>query len=251
MIARAAKKVIIYDPLFEHGMLGVTASNVDDVAQFDRCVFQPIKNDDEVFEKFCQTVWERRENVIVIIDEVDEHATVYNLPPNFGKLVRLGRHKGIGIVGITRRIANVNKTLPALSNHIISFRQTLPNDVAYLADFIGWENAAKLKDMPDFTYLHYDWKVATIGKTHKDKEQPQQERESEKSAEKKVPGQIGSINKLNSVQKNTDKTQQIEPQNSGIPKEKPHNSLFGGTDSFKYPRTPFIKQRKKPQTGLF
>ena len=175
MIARRAKKVIVYDPLFEHGMLGVKTRNVEDVAQLDRVVFQPINNDEKTFEDFCRTIWNKRDNVLVFIDEVDEHADLYNLPPFFGRLVRLGRHKGIGVIGITRRIANVNKTLPALSHHIISFRQTLPNDVAYLADFITWDNASKLKTLPDFCYLHFDWKTATIGKTRMDRQQPVQE----------------------------------------------------------------------------
>jgi hypothetical protein len=201
-------------------MLGVPTSNVEDVAQFDRVVYQPVNNTLEVFEKFCQIVWEKRQNVLVIVDEVDEHATVYNLPPNFGKLVRLGRHKGIGVFGVTRRIANVNKTLPALSNHIISFRQTLPNDVAYLADFIGWDNASKLKDLPDFVYLHFDWKVATISKTRKDKEQPVQEQDNEK------------------------------PTKENLPDEKKAQNA-SDTTSFKYPKLPNGDHRKKPQTGLF
>ena len=175
MIARSAKKIIVYDPLFEHSMLGVPTRSVDDVKQLDRVVYQPIKNDEEEFERFCKTVWENRDNIIVFVDECDEHADLYHLPTFFGRLVRLGRHKGIGVVAITRRIANLNKTVPALSQIIISFRQMLPNDVGYLADFMGWKNASQLRDLPDYHYLNYDGKTGTIGVTRPDRQQPVQE----------------------------------------------------------------------------
>ena len=197
MIARAAKKIIVYDPLFEHGMLGVPTGNVNDVRQLDRVVYQPLKNDEEEFEKFCKAAWEK-DNVIVFVDECDEHADLYCLPTYFGRLVRLGRHKGIGVVAITRRIANLNKTVPALSQHIISFRQMLPNDISYLADFMGWKNASQLRDLPDYHYLDYDGRTGAIDVTKPDRQQPVQEigKDREKKGKKiegKTQDEMGEI----------------------------------------------------------
>lgn len=218
MIARASKKVIIFDPLFEHSMLGVVVNKPEDIGQQERVVFQPISNTVEVFEEFCKYIWQNRENILVIFDEVDEHADLYNLPVYFGRLVRLGRHKGIGVVGITRRIANVNKTLPALSHHIISFRQTLPNDVGYLADFIGWKNASKLRDLPDYYYLHFDWKTAEIGKTRPDRQQPVQEMQKNKEKTgKETEGKSQSVN---------DTTEQLQKESLPEEKEKVSKSFF-------------------------
>lgn len=169
MIAKSTKFVIVYDPMFEHGILGTITNNIDGIGNLQRVVFQPINNTRETFEKFCDHVWRTRQNVTVFIDELDEHATVNFLPPNFGKLLRLGRHKGIGVVGLTRRIANLNKTAPAQSHHIISFKQTLPNDIEYLMAYIGKENAVKLTELEKFEYLWHNFVASStfIGKTKK------------------------------------------------------------------------------------
>ena len=71
MISRAAKKIVVYDPLFEHGMLGVPTSSVEDIKNLDRVVYRPVKNDDDEFEKFCKAVWEGKENILVFFDECD------------------------------------------------------------------------------------------------------------------------------------------------------------------------------------
>ena len=167
MIGKLFKKLIVYDPMFEYGMLGTRVRNLDDIGQLDKVVYSPMNNTLEELEKFCDWVWIHRKNVMVILDEIDEHAKGNFLPPKFGRLCRLGRHKGLGVVGITRRIANLNKTLPALSHHIISFRQNLPNDIEYLAEFIGKQPASKIMELEKYQYIWYEDERSTftIGKT--------------------------------------------------------------------------------------
>lgn len=168
-IARASPKLIIWDPMFEYGKFGTVVRRVKDGENLDRIVVQTSNNTTKEFEEFCKYIWYNKKNVIVIIDELDEHAKHTILPPYCGKLFRLGRHKGIGCVGIARRIAMLHKTPPAQAHHIVSFNQSLPNDVEYLAEFIGKERAIKLRTLPKFTYLwvNTETDVVEIGKVSK------------------------------------------------------------------------------------
>jgi len=58
---------------------------------------------------------------------------------------------------ITRRLANVNKTGLALSDHIFLFRMRLPNDIEYCEDLLGSkDDAAMLPKLANYEYLYMD-----------------------------------------------------------------------------------------------
>ncbi|MBW7998472.1 MAG: ATP-binding protein [Candidatus Glassbacteria bacterium] len=66
-----------------------------------------------------------------------------------------GRNRGVGITLITRRIAMLSKNFFSLSDHVFIFRHFSPNDISYLADFVGPETARRFMDLPDYYFAHF------------------------------------------------------------------------------------------------
>ena len=163
MIAKVMPRVIIYDPLFEHGKLGTVVHTARDIGNLDKVVVQPADNTTAIFEEVCRVVWSR-DNVFFIADEVEKHEDTYHLTPWFSRVLEHGRHKGIGGAYVSRRPARMNSSIPALSDHIIVFRLFTPNDIQYFYEIIG-DAAERLKTLPDYYFMHYDHKTITFGKT--------------------------------------------------------------------------------------
>ncbi len=65
------------------------------------------------------------------------------------------------MVGITRRIAEMNKTFFSLCDHVIIFRHFSPNDIKYLTEFLGREWATVISGLEDFHFLHFRQGVVT------------------------------------------------------------------------------------------
>lgn len=66
----------------------------------------------------------------------------------FLKLVRIGRHSNISLIGISRRTTELHTDFKAMVDTIISFKQVLENDLKtmYTFGFTGLENLVSLQD---------------------------------------------------------------------------------------------------------
>lgn len=137
--------------------------NAEFVTQFPSNTYVPKTEGVEEFSKFCASIW-KRGNMIIVIDECEEFLQERRpLPPYAAQIVRRGRHRGIGVIAITRRPAELSKTVISLSNYVILYRFFLPNDIKYLSEFIG-NTAEKLPTLPDYHFMVYSRGKTTIHK---------------------------------------------------------------------------------------
>jgi DNA helicase HerA-like ATPase len=121
------------------------------------------------FDLFCKEVW-RMGNIFLGVDEADmvlpSKQKIEGYPY---KIIHLGRHRNIGGIFITRRLANLSKDVFGLSDHIFIFRHFSPNDILYLKEFIG-DKADKVRELKDWHFYYYNHKELklcspiTIGK---------------------------------------------------------------------------------------
>ena len=116
--------------------------------------YQPRDYTREEFDKFAKAVWENG-NVMFVVEECEEFLTNIGMSKYMHRIANRGRHRGIGYIAITRRIANVNKTVFGLSSDMFLYRQFLPNDLRYLKEFIPERIVDSLPKIADFEYLHY------------------------------------------------------------------------------------------------
>jgi DNA helicase HerA-like ATPase len=94
-------------------------------------------------------------NVLLVVDEIDLYADVRSPDPIVMQIIRYGRHRGVSLLGVSQRPANVVRDMTAQCDFIVMFQSTELRDVAYLSDRIGNDNAEKIRALPQFTYMTY------------------------------------------------------------------------------------------------
>ena len=129
------QRVVIYDPVGEYD---------------PRFSYVPGGDSVEEFEAFMKKVWIMG-NVFVVVDEAERFLRNNGrILPYTYKVINTGRHRNIGMLLITRRLAELHKTPFGLSTMVILFRLFLPNDIKYISEFLP--NAGKVRTLPDYQY---------------------------------------------------------------------------------------------------
>jgi DNA helicase HerA-like ATPase len=149
-------RVVIFDPLSEYAD-GVVISDAASLAEYLRVnhagkfkiIFRA--EDDQVFsEAFyaCRNMYD----MTIIIEEVDNFCSPYDIEENLRGIIRYGRHRQLSIIGVSRRPAEVSRHLTAQADCIISFIQNEPRDIAYLKSRLSNEDCEQIKSLPEYQY---------------------------------------------------------------------------------------------------
>lgn len=135
ILAKVKGPVIVYDPMHEYP---------------EEISFWPESDTQQDFNSFMETCWDRG-NIYVCIDEAERYFKGKKQLTEFSaKIVNTGRHRNIGLLLITRRIAELNKTAFGLSDTVVFFQMFLPNDIKYINEF--FPNASQLQKMKKFKH---------------------------------------------------------------------------------------------------
>lgn len=164
-IARHQARLLVWDYIGEYGPLAFRAEgNLQDLSaylnqsrgqRFFAARYIPRVGDVEEFEAFCRTAYACRDTVIVV-EEVAAVCSASYLPPNFGKIVRMGRHRGLGLLWCTQRLNEVSRTLTSLTDVWAGFSLSEPADLMALAQRCGREYAEHVAKLPRFEWLGYN-----------------------------------------------------------------------------------------------
>lgn len=95
-------------------------------------------------------------NFLLVIDEIDLFYGA-TLPQNTAlyRIINLGRHSEIDIIGVARRPANMPRPLTSQSDNIyIGNMNHEPNDEKYLKEFI---NIAEIPKLENYNFLNYNY----------------------------------------------------------------------------------------------
>ncbi len=170
-IARHQARVVVWDALgYEYGPLAFRVSNGNPESlreyldwargqQFAAVRYCPHSGGDrelrEEFEHVCRVLW-RYENFVFVVEEVAALCDPSNLPPEFGRLVRQGRHKRIGLLWTTQRLNEVSRTLTGLTDVWAGFSLAEPADLLALAQRCGQDYAGRIEGLPRYEWLGWD-----------------------------------------------------------------------------------------------
>jgi len=127
--------------------------------QVPRIIYQPTEKTETNFDLFCKTVF-TMSNIVIVIEEIERYATSYYMPSNLKQHVDIGRHRGLGLFCTARRTKRTNPDILFNADHILIFHQSRPEDVDYLADFVG-ETAQKIPNLPEYSFLWYQDREGT------------------------------------------------------------------------------------------
>ena len=94
-------------------------------------------------------------NLELAIDEIDMFIPIYCNCEYTLNLIKRGRHYGVSIYGTSRRPPEVSRLLSSQAHRMVCFGMNEPNDINYLRQFIGADNAEKVKQLKKYEYV--DW----------------------------------------------------------------------------------------------
>lgn len=93
-------------------------------------------------------------NIQVVIDEVQLFTNPHYLPEYLKNLLFIGRHKGVSVMAITQRPAQLNKSILSQSSHVYVGQLHEKNDLRSVADFLN-EDTDKLIQLPKRHFLYF------------------------------------------------------------------------------------------------
>ena len=121
--------------------------------EFAPRTYEPETDSPKELDKVAKVIWNKG-NTLLLVSEAELYLPVNGtLPPNIFKIITRGRHRNIGLIVDTRRIANLNKTVFGLSEHQFIFRHFSPTDLDYLKGFVPG-NVKELASLEDYWFWH-------------------------------------------------------------------------------------------------
>lgn len=156
--------VFIFDTLKEYSDEPNIFTNYDDFSNFVintcdqngiRAVIQfPLEEsmDSDFFEECIRLIYYRG-NATIVLEEVQNFASVHRLPYFLKQASLTGRHQDVGFITTTQRIAEIHKSLLGMAHHIFSGYFDNPNDKKTLVDY-GF-NPEDLGQLDQYEFL---WK---------------------------------------------------------------------------------------------
>lgn len=146
------KRVIIFDALWEYDIDGHTLvfswqeavellrENIDGEFRLT------VRLEDEAEYEQIVDVLRYVGNLTLVIEEFHLYCNHTYTYPEIKKLIRLGRHWGINIIGITQRIPDIPRDFTHAMDLLVVFRTTEPRDLDYFRklSFVGDEGAKRI-----------------------------------------------------------------------------------------------------------
>lgn len=164
-VLRHQARLVVWDYMSEHGKLAFRSDgDLDSLAdyldwargqRFAAARYVPESGDMAEFEEFCDLIFEYR-NLLVVVEEAAAICSASHLSPAFGRIVRQGRHHGLGLLWTTQRLNEVSRTLTGLTDVWAGFSLSEPNDLLALGQRCGRAYADKIAALPRFAWLGYE-----------------------------------------------------------------------------------------------
>lgn len=149
------RRYIVLDPLAEYE--GVVFHEWHEIAlalhnlkTFDfRIVFRPLKKDEiEPFFILANSV----NDYTLVCEEVENWCNARYIQQNLEELISFGRHFSRSLVWISRSPFEINRDLTRQSDVLISFIQSEPVDLKYLANYTFDRD---IKTLPEYDFAWY------------------------------------------------------------------------------------------------
>lgn len=170
-MVRASRRCIVIDPKSEHHDIGAVVASYDEFkAHWNanyragrwHIVLQPaaLKELDtaeprEALRPYLKAVAWKGKRYLVAIDEVDRFMTIHKTDRDISTIINLGRAWGVHLVAVARRGQAVHNELISQCSDLYLFQMTKDNDVDYFTEFIGEENADRVRRLDTYECLHW------------------------------------------------------------------------------------------------
>jgi len=133
---------VLFDVNIEYHDFGTVAKKISDIWRLWQRGIRKIRYvgrcEDQDFRQFIQLIWGKLYNTVIVVEEAEGYFMNKPFPLRGIKnlIIHRGRHKALGLIVITRRIAALHKDVLSQARTIISFFQFIGNDIDYLRKFM-------------------------------------------------------------------------------------------------------------------
>ncbi len=102
--------------------------------------------------------------LMLIVDELSLSFPLNSKPAydGFDRLCSRGRKRGISIIGITQRPADIGMRFRGNLNRIVAFNFSTPNDLAVIAATCGQEAVSAVRELKQYQYIAYENGAFTV-----------------------------------------------------------------------------------------
>jgi len=115
-------------------------------------VYNPLHKNEAEFEQVNKIIFSIGYNYAYYVEETDFFARSKYIPFWFNEILNRGRHHGIALLCVARRIFNLNPSVHFNANHIFVFNTTDGRDLTYLRNI-----DARLEEAKNLPKYHYLW----------------------------------------------------------------------------------------------
>lgn len=94
-------------------------------------------------------------NLMLVVEEIHNFGSANYMCTDLERIIRLGRHANISLVGISQRLYDMAPLMRNNCDAIVCFSLTAPGDLEYLSKipWIGDEKADQVGQLPKFEHL--------------------------------------------------------------------------------------------------
>ena len=125
-----------------------------------RLIYRPLNPEAEI-DEIAELVF-LLGNMTFLVEEVDCYCTSWQISDAFAHIIQRGRHKDISLIGVTQRPFGIHRLLTSQAKEIYIFGTNEPRDREYLKLLLGAEIEAKLDQLQQYQYLHWQDGVAEL-----------------------------------------------------------------------------------------
>ena len=111
---------------------------VFDQAKRGRYILQPYDKSQQAFEDLCDAVFERG-NCVLFLDELHLFTSKQSIIKPFQNLILSGRPRGVSVISISTRPAQIPNAVLSNASHVFCFRLNIESDVKFLESWMGSE----------------------------------------------------------------------------------------------------------------
>jgi hypothetical protein len=155
-LMQRSPRLVAFDTMGEHSWIPNRFRDLNDLSEFlawastqRTCAGSliPEAGLDGDFAVLCEWLYEDG-NFTLGIEEVPMLCQPSYLPPEFDRIVRLGRHRRVNLVWTAQRMAEVARRLTAATDLFLLFAHSEPRDLDAIAERCGREVAEHVAGLP-------------------------------------------------------------------------------------------------------
>lgn len=154
------KRYVIFDVMKQYGNFGLVCTNSTDLKlamryREPKIIFQPVNISVDACELMCLLAYTYRD-YFVIIEEADRVAFTNSIGTHHSNLLDTGRHHGIGMAELSRKVNRLHTLPSSQATHFFIFKTFLPADVEYLAKFLPPELVEQIPTLTQYQCAYYN-----------------------------------------------------------------------------------------------